>query len=318
MKSRKTLAGIAVLAIAVLMATFFSPAPVAAEEAPGSIVDIAVANGNFTTLVAAVQAAGLADTLAGPGSYTVFAPTDAAFATLLDQLGITADQLLADKALLTNVLLYHVAAGNLTASEVVTLGQLEMLNGDLATVSVRGSQPYINEATISATDIMASSVVIHVIDAVILPSGVQAPTGDVGASIVEVAVENPGFSSLVAALTAADLVGALSGPGPFTVFAPSNDAFQATLSSLGLTLADVAADKALLTDILLYHVASGSYTAQDLLGMDTITMLNGDTATVSVRDGKVYVNDSPVSNANIRATNGIIHVIDTVMLPPAQ
>jgi uncharacterized surface protein with fasciclin (FAS1) repeats len=317
MKSGKwvgIVAGLVVVSLLVAVA----PRAMAADAPDASIVDIAASNGNFDTLVAAVQAAGLADTLDGPGPYTVFAPTDAAFATLLDQLGLTAPELLANKTLLTEVLLYHVAAGKLTSEEVLALRELEMLNGDLATVSVRSGRPYINEAVISMVDIQASNGVIHVIDAVILPSGVAAPSSTPDASIVEIAVANQGFSSLVAALQAADLVGALSGPGPYTVFAPSNDAFNKTLGELGLTLEQVAADEALLTDILLYHVAAGAYDAQDALGAGTIRMLNGDSVSMSVRNGIVYVNGASVSRANIVTENGIIHVIDAVLLPPAQ
>jgi len=315
MKSGKGLGMLAGLAVAGLLAVVVAPAAAAAAPS-GSIVDIAASNGNFDTLVAAVQAAGLASTLDGPGTYTVFAPTDAAFETLLDQLGLSAAELLANKALLTDVLLYHVAAGKLTSEEVLALRELRMLNGDLATVSVRNGRPYINEASISTVDIQASNGVIHVIDAVILPSGVAAPSGTLDANIVEIALANPGFSSLVAALQAGELVGALNGPGPYTVFAPSNDAFNKTLGELGLTLEQVAADKALLTDILLYHVAAGRYDAQDALGAGTIRMLNGDSVTMSVRNGIVYVNGASVSRANIVTRNGIIHVIDAVLLPP--
>ena len=315
--SRKAVAFLSALAAVMMISAVSAPGLKAQEAQPGTIVDIAVANGNFTTLVAAAQAAGLADDLAGPGPFTVFAPTDRAFQALLNRLGISAGTLLADKALLTEVLLYHVVAGELTADEVLVLNELEMLNGDLATISVRSGAAYINNSRIVITDIQASNGVIHVIDTVLLPSGVTAPP-PYTANIVDIALENEGFSTLVAALVAADLVDTLSGPGPFTVFAPSNDAFNKTLSELDLTLADVVSNRALLTEILLYHVAVGSYDAQDVLGMGQIRMLNGDTAQVSVRGGVVYINDASVSRANIVTSNGIIHVIDAVLIPPAE
>jgi uncharacterized surface protein with fasciclin (FAS1) repeats len=289
-----------------------------AQESEPTIVEIAASNEDFSTLVAAVQAAGLADTLAGEGDFTVFAPTNDAFDALFASLGIAPEDLLADKSLLTDVLLYHVALGELTSEEVAYLGELRMANGDLSTISVRDGSPYINDARIIATDIMASNGVIHVIDAVILPSGVPAPVGAVDANIVEVAVANEGFSTLVAAVQAADLAGTLSGNGPFTVFAPTNDAFNKTLGELGLSAEDVLGNKELLTNILLYHVAAGALDAQDVLGMGEITMLNGEVATAEVVDGVAYIAGVPISNANIRTSNGIIHVIDAVMLPPAE
>jgi len=315
---QKFLAFVSVLALSALAFASLAVPTAQAQEGEPTIVEIAASNEDFSTLVAAVQAAGLADTLAGEGDFTVFAPTNDAFDALFASLGIVPEDLLADKPLLTEVLLYHVALGELTSEEVAYLGELRMANGDLSTISVRGGSPYINDARIIATDIMASNGVIHVIDAVILPSGIPAPGGAVDANIVEIAVANDGFSTLVAAVLAADLDGALSTEGPFTVFAPSNDGFNKTLGELGLSADDLLGNKELLTDILLYHVAAGALDAQDVLGMGEITMLNGDTATAEVIDGVAYIAGVPISNANIRTSNGIIHVIDAVMLPPAE
>ncbi len=304
------------LVLSLFTAGFFVPSAEAAGHE--SIVDIAVSNGQFSTLVAAVQAAGLVDVLDGTDEYTVFAPTNAAFEGLLNELGITAEELLANKALLTEVLLYHVAPGELTANEVLALGELRMANGDLSTISVRRGYAHINEAPISTANIQADNGVIHVIDAVILPSGVAAQKGTINATIVDIALENAGFSTLVDAVLAADLAGTLSGPGPYTVFAPTNEAFAKTLGELGITAEELLSNKALLTDILLYHVYAGSIDAQDALGMGEIQMLNGDTATVSVRNGVVYVNDASVSRANIYTRNGVIHVIDAVLIPSTK
>ncbi len=150
------------------------PAPAATTPAaaePGTIVDVAVGAGDFTTLVAAVQAAGLVETLSGPGPFTVFAPTDAAFAAALDSLGITAEQLLADKATLTSILTYHVIAGEVPASQVVTMnGQTAAtVNGADVTITVDGDTVMINDATVTAVDVQASNGLIHVIDKVLLP-----------------------------------------------------------------------------------------------------------------------------------------------------
>ncbi|MDH4278046.1 MAG: fasciclin domain-containing protein [Acidimicrobiia bacterium] len=138
---------------------------------PGTIVDVAVANGNFTTLVAAVQAAGLDTTLSGEGPFTVFAPTDDAFAAALDSFGLTAEELLADTATLESILTYHVVAGEVPSSEVVTLdGQsVATVNGAEVMISVDGDTVMVNDATVTAVDVEASNGVIHVIDTVLLP-----------------------------------------------------------------------------------------------------------------------------------------------------
>ena len=138
---------------------------------PGTIVDVAVAADDFTTLVAAVQAAGLVDTLSGPGPFTVFAPTDEAFAAALDALGITAEELLADTDTLSAILTYHVVAGAVPAADVVTLdGQsVATVNGADVTITVDGDTVMVNDATVVAVDVMASNGIIHVIDSVLLP-----------------------------------------------------------------------------------------------------------------------------------------------------
>jgi uncharacterized surface protein with fasciclin (FAS1) repeats len=145
------------------------PATTAAEV--GTIVDVAAAAGDFTTLVAAVEAAGLVETLSGPGPFTVFAPTDEAFATALDSLGLTADELLADTETLTSILTYHVIAGEVPSSAVVTMdGQTAAtVNGADVTIGVDGETVTVNDATVTAVDIPASNGIIHVIDSVLLP-----------------------------------------------------------------------------------------------------------------------------------------------------
>jgi transforming growth factor-beta-induced protein len=143
------------------------------EEAAdaGTIVDVAASNEDFSTLVAAVQAAGLVETLSGEGPFTVFAPTDDAFAAALDALGITADELLADTETLTSILTYHVVAGEVPSSDVVTLdGQsVETVNGATVDITVDGDTVMVNDATVTAVDVEASNGVIHVIDTVLLP-----------------------------------------------------------------------------------------------------------------------------------------------------
>ncbi len=138
---------------------------------PGTIVDVAAANGSFTTLVAAVQAADLVETLSGDGPFTVLAPTDEAFAAALEALGLTAEELLADTDLLTSVLTYHVIPGEVPSTQVVTMdGQsVATVNGAEVTITVDGDTVMVNEATVTAVDVEASNGVIHVIDTVLLP-----------------------------------------------------------------------------------------------------------------------------------------------------
>jgi uncharacterized surface protein with fasciclin (FAS1) repeats len=140
-------------------------------DEPGTIVDVAVEAGDFTTLVAAVEAAGLVETLSGEGPFTVFAPTDEAFAAALEELGLTAEELLADTETLTAILTYHVVAAELPAAAVVEGGstEVETVNGAMLPVTVDGDSVMVGEANVVATDVMASNGIIHVIDAVLLP-----------------------------------------------------------------------------------------------------------------------------------------------------
>lgn len=146
-------------------------APSTTAAAKTTIVDVAAGSSDFKTLVAAVKAAGLVDTLSGPGPFTVFAPTDAAFATALKSLNLTAEQLLADKATLTKILTYHVVAGEVPASKVLTMNgtSVATVNGAKVDIKVSGSSVSVNTANVTKTDIKASNGVIHVIDSVLLP-----------------------------------------------------------------------------------------------------------------------------------------------------
>jgi len=148
-----------------------APAETTVAEPTMDIVETASAAGDFTTLVAAVEAAGLVETLQGEGPYTVFAPTDEAFAAALEDLGLTAEELLADTETLTSILTYHVVEGEVPAADVVTLDGEEVptVNGATVTIGVDGETVTVNDATVTATDIFATNGVIHVIDSVLLP-----------------------------------------------------------------------------------------------------------------------------------------------------
>ncbi len=275
-------------------------------EESNSIADIAIADGRFTTLVAALQAAGLAETLAGEGAFTVFAPTDEAFAKLPEG---TVEALLEDIPALTDILLYHVVDGVVLAEDVVGLESAATLSGKDVSIRVEGENVFINDAQVIITDIMADNGVIHVIDSVLLPPTEEEPLG----SIVDIASADGRFETLVAALQAADLAETLAGEGPFTVFAPTDDAFaklpEGTVEAL---LEDIPA----LTDILLYHVVDGKVLAEDVVALNDAKTLNNRYVDIRVEDGMVYINDAQVVITDIMADNGVIHVIDTVLLPP--
>jgi len=280
-----------------------SPAPTEEPEMPKSIVDIAVEDGRFTTLVAAVQAADLAETLSDEGPFTVFAPTDEAIAKLPEG---TVEALLADIPALTNVLLYHVVEGKVMASDVVELNRAQTVQGQYVDIKAEDGIVMIDGAEVVITDIEASNGVIHVIDSVILPE-----TRD----IVDIAVEDGRFTTLVAAVEAAGLVDALKGEGPLTVFAPTDEAFAALPEgTVDALLADIPA----LTDILLYHVVEGKVMASDVVELNSAQTLQGQYVDIKVEDGKVMVDNAQVIITDIEASNGVIHVIDAVILPETR
>ncbi len=287
-----------------------TPAPTV-EPAPEmmDIVDTAVADGRFTTLVTAVQAAGLVDALKGEGPFTVFAPTDDAFALLPEG---TVESLLQAENVeqLSSILLYHVVEGKVMAADVVNLSSAGTLLGKDLAVKVDMGEVYINESKVIITDIETSNGVIHVIDAVLLP---PADLSD----IVDTAVADGRFTTLVTAVQAAGLVDALKGEGPFTVFAPTDDAFaklpEGTVESL-LQAENIEQ----LKSILLYHVVEGKVMAADVVGLTSAPTLLGKDLAVKVDMGDVYINESKVVITDIETSNGVIHVIDTVLLPPAD
>jgi len=297
-------------------ATPETPSAGSPDDTPGTIVEIAQENGNFETLVTALEAAGLDSTLADEnGQFTVFAPTDDAFAALPEG---TLDALLADTDLLTDILLYHVISDSVVGSETALslAGNTQLMaNESKLAITVRGDALYLNESMVIDTDIEASNGVIHVIDAVLTPINVGEPEG----SIVDIALASPDLTTLVAALQAADLVGTLADEtATFTVFAPTDDAF-AVLGEDAINA--LLADPAALSDVLLYHVivgaAADSIDATALYG-EFVTMANEAGVAIDIRDGELFVNDSQVIIRDIPATNGIIHVIDAVLLPASE
>jgi uncharacterized surface protein with fasciclin (FAS1) repeats len=280
------------------------------EDEPKSIVEIASEAGTFNTLVAALDAAGLAETLSGDGEFTVFAPTDDAFAALPEG---TVESLLEDPTgALTNILLYHVVEGAVMAETVVTLDSATTLLGEDVTISVEDGNVFLNGTVqVIITDIEASNGVIHVIDAVLLP-----PTDDMAdlPTIAEIAVADGNFTTLVAALDAAGLVETFAGEGSFTVFAPTDDAFAALPEGTVESLLEDPSGA--LTDILLYHVVTGAVKAETVVTLDSVTTLLGEDITITVTDEGVFLNDTvQVTMTDIEASNGVSHVINAVLIP---
>ena len=275
-----------------------------AAPAEKDIVDTAVGAGSFKTLVAAVQAAGLVDTLKSKGPFTVFAPTDEAFAKLPKG---TVETLLKpeNKAKLQAILTYHVVPGKVMAADVVKLKGAVSVQGQQIDIAVTEGKVMVDAANVVKTDIECSNGVIHVIDNVILPADKD---------IIDTASGNDSFKTLVAAVKAAGLVETLKGKGPFTVFAPTDAAFARLPEG---TIADLLKpeNKDKLVAILTYHVVAGKALASDVVTLKSATTVNGKSATIKVVDGSVMVDGAKVIATDIETSNGVIHVIDSVILP---
>ncbi|MFM9983664.1 MAG: fasciclin domain-containing protein, partial [Flavobacteriales bacterium] len=244
-----------------------------------TVVDIIVGSADHDTLEAAVIAAELADDLSGSGPFTVFAPTDAAFAAL--PAG-TIDALLADPTGdLAQILLYHVVGAN-ALSTSLSDGQVIMtLQGQDVTVTISNGDVFINNAQVTVADLVATNGVVHVIDAVLLP--VFPPN-----TVVDIIVNSPVHSTLEAAVIAAELADDLSGVGPFTVFAPTDDAFAALpAGTVETLLEDPTGD---LAQILLYHVVGANALSTSLSDGQVIMTLQGQDVTVTIDNGNVFIN----------------------------
>lgn len=269
-----------------------------------TVVEIVVNSEVHETLETAVIAAELDDDLSGDGPFTVFAPTDAAFAALPE--GIL-DTLLADPTGdLANILLYHVVGAEVLSTNLSNGQIATTLQGGNVIVNITEEGVFINDAQVTMTDIQADNGVVHVIDAVILP-----PSG----TVVDVVVNSEVHETLEAAVIAAELADDLSGDGPFTVFAPTDDAFAALPEgTLDALLADPTGD---LADILSYHVVGANVSSGSLTNGQIATTLLGQDVIVSINENGVFINDAQVTVTDIIATNGIVHVIDAVILPPS-
>ena len=277
---------------------------------PADLVDIptvATGTGIHTALVAALSQADLVTTLQGDGPFTVFAPTDDAFTEAgIDLSTFDTDE---ENATLVDILTYHVVSGNVMSSDLTDGMTAAAVNSDDLTFTVNSDGVKVNDANVVSADVAASNGVIHVIDKVLMPPAdlVDIPT---------VATETGIHTALVAALSQAGLVSTLQGDGPFTVFAPTDDAF--TAAGIDLSTFDTDEENATLVDILTYHVVSGNVMSSDLTDGMTAAALNTDDLTFTVNSDGVKVNDANVVSADVAALNGVIHVIDKVLMPPAD
>ncbi|MDJ0778805.1 MAG: fasciclin domain-containing protein [Gammaproteobacteria bacterium] len=285
-----------------------------------NVVEVARASGSFTILTAALETSGLDTVLADESrEFTVFAPTDAAFTAALTDLGITAGDLLASPNL-QDILLYHVildATVDSTAAIAAAGTTVTMANTDEVGISLRGADLFVNASRVETPDIGANNGVIHVVDAVLLPTEDDPAAG----SITAVAAGNASFSTLVAALQMAHLDSVLDdATGKFTVFAPTDAAFGAYLAKQGIDANDLLMSPQL-ADILLYHVIPGievNAAAATAIAGNSVVMANGDDMALSLSGMDLFANLSKVEAPNVDASNGIIHVIDTVLTPPAD
>ena len=317
---------VSVLLIAVFAsASFVTPA----QAAGNTIVDVALAanasTGEFSILIAALQAANqdVLKKLSSKGEYTVFAPTDAAFTALLAELGLTAEQLLADRALVTRVLRYHIIRDDLSSAEVLSKQRIRTWQGGfLAQANGVLTDAQCRTANIVQTDIQASNGFIHVIDRVVLPgSGDDDDWKRICNSIVDVATSANAatgeFSILISALQAANpfIIESLSSKGQYTVFAPTDAAFLALLDELGVTAEQLLADGALVTKVLRYHIVPDNLDSSEVLAKSRIHTWQG---TVFQANGVLTDANGRTANivqTDIQASNGVIHVIDRVILP---
>ena len=308
------------------------------EDEMGTLVDLVVETEALSVLEAAVIKAALVETLSSEGPFTVFAPTDDAFVALLEALGDDYNSLddfdtEAEMMLLKDILLYHVAPGDIRAADLAEGSVPTALEGNELSVIASGESFVIGDATdtpagITGTDFVASNGVAHTIDKVLLPqSAVDFVASLQLKSIVEIAVETDDLSLLVDALGQANagLVETLSGDGPFTVFAPNNAAFVNLLEALGddynsLADFDTQEEIDLLVDILTYHVVAGTAAfSTDLSNGQSIPTFQGESVGVDLSSG-VQITDATDMPANVvmpdvEASNGVVHVIDKVLLP---
>ncbi len=323
---RKSLVALVIAAVA--FAAVGGSATASSRQRAGmnkNIVQVAASSPQFSTLVSLVKKAGLAGALS-KGSLTVFAPTNAAFAYLKAHDPATYTAVSTNPAVLKKVLTYHVVGKKILAPAAIAAAKANVkvrtLEGEKIALSLAGGKLKLNgTATVVAANVTASNGVIHVINRVLVPPSLTKASMP-AQSILQLAAGNPDLSTLVSLVQKAGLVQALSGAGPFTVFAPTNEAFQKLAAGAPATYQAVLANPALLTKVLTYHAVAGSIKSTQAITAaqqdGSVTSLEGEPIALSLVGGKLTLDgSSTVVTADILATNGVIHAIDTVLVPPS-
>ena len=274
---------------------------------PNDTPRTAQCTGSHNSLVAAVIQAGLLETLQGDGPFTVFAPTDQAFIDAgIDLATLDTPE---GKVALTEILLSHVVSGEVPSSAVTECMPADTVNGKKLSFTVNSNGVMVNDANVTLADVATSNGVIHVIDKVLTPS-------DTPNDIPRTAQCTGSHNSLVAAVIQAELLITLQGEGPFTIFAPTDQAFID--AGIDLTTFNTTENKSVLADILLHHVYIGSVMSSNITDGMMVSMANGDNVTISIVNGSVMIGDAKVTMADVLTSNGVIHVIDKVILPPSD
>lgn len=274
-----------------------------------NVVGVIKTNPNLSTLSTAINAANLEAALAGEGPFTIFAPTNEAFAKLDPAI---LNNIISTPSLLTALLQYHVVSGNVKSTDLANGPVATLLSGQSVDVNISGGMVTLNGSSeVIAADLMAVNGVVHMIDEVLIPEDFYAQT------IVQIAVSNPDFSILVSALSKpelSDLLAAANDPtSNLTVFAPNNAAFNATLAALGKNSIDDL-PVGLLREIVMYHILGGAVMSNELSNGDVPTLLTDESVSVDITNG-VKINGTKVIAADIKAVNGVIHVVESVLLP---
>jgi transforming growth factor-beta-induced protein len=283
---------------------FVSTSGEATSNASPNIADTAIAAGKFQMLVTALKAGDLVDVLKGKGPFTVFAPNDEAFAKLPKEL--VADLLKPEnKKKLQSILTYHVVPGLVTAEQVVKLRGAVSVQGQQIDISTGNGSVMVDGAKVLATDIKASNGIIHVIDSVILPAD---------KNLAETLSASENLSTLLAAVSAAGLAETFKSEGPFTLFAPSNEAFAKLPPGTVENLLKPE-NKSQLVRILTYHAVSGKVLSSQAAQLKAAVTLNGKALAITASQDGLNVDKAKVVDADLEATNGVVHVIDSVLLP---
>lgn len=313
-----------------------SPMAMLPDTSAMTINEIVHTLDNLSILATAIDTAGLADALDVPGPITLFAPADAAFDAISDE---DLQALLADPALLADVLQYHIIIDSADSAELARLGSAQSTSGQPLAISVGlKGELLINNAQVVFADIPASNGTIHVINQILTPpdSGLTLPAADPAfvtlmnetpdatleelkrsdtseETIVEVISSVSGLSIAARAIDAAGLTAALEQPGPYTIFVPTDPAFSQLPNT---QLEDLLNDSAALANVLQYHLVLDLLTSADLAASPTILTAAGATLEVTVQsNGRILVNGAPVYQTDIEASNGVIHVIGAMLTP---